>query len=106
MEGYPRRYGEVLTGGGVVMTPKEARWSPSLAEAYGEVLKIRAFGDAKHGPWTWGPVGRLAHILAAMRHLIAAMASFRDKDSKERHLAHAAARSLLACACEIDSDDG
>jgi hypothetical protein len=85
----------------------ENSWSPALCAAYLDVLEIRKFGDHKHGEWTWGPRGSADHIAGAIRHFDAVANGRRvDAGSGRLHLAHAAARALMALACDIKAHGG
>lgn len=84
----------------------------AIREALNETFAVIVHGDEKHGLNEWRHVpplvreGRIQkHIEALRRHSFRrANGVIREQESGRRHLAHVAARALIALQLEIDKD--
>lgn len=81
----------------------------AVSAALAEVAEVLAHGDEKHGMDAWRNSDALAtsHALAVERHNNRWMAGQqRELESGKRHMAHVAARALIALQLEIDRENG
>lgn len=85
----------------------------SINGALAEVAAVLQHGDDKHGKNAWrrpDPQGDLSkqHVEGANRHIIKRLngQEREEDDSGLRHLAHAAARAIIALQLEIDRENG
>lgn len=71
-----------------------------------EVGRVMEIGATKYGPMNWrhDPVSYSTYVNAALRHLLAAWdGEDCDRDTKLKHLAHAAANLLILLDAEAQS---
>jgi hypothetical protein len=89
----------------VALTPIRFTGEPGIQRAAKIVGLVFRHGADKYPPGNWRNVSSDDHLAAALRHIERHRAGqTRDPESHAPHLAHAAARVLLALAhlCPVD----